>query len=83
VVDKEDPANYISFCGTGVKKIGPTQFEMIKTDFVPTKNLSILILSKRGDPVEEPPTIPSGTGFGPPVGGGFTPTPDDPLPRMP
>jgi hypothetical protein len=49
VVDKEDPANYISFCGTGVKKIGPTQFEMIKTNFVPKTNLSILILSKHAD----------------------------------
>jgi Domain of unknown function (DUF4424) len=46
VVDKEQPDNYISFCGTGVKKIGPTQFEMIKTNFVPKTNLSILILNK-------------------------------------
>jgi hypothetical protein len=44
VVDKGAPANLVSFCGTGVKKIGPTQFEMHATDFTPKQNLNVLIL---------------------------------------
>jgi hypothetical protein len=43
VVDKEKPSNLLSFCGTGLKKIGPTQFEMRKTNFEPAANLHILI----------------------------------------
>jgi len=46
VVDKGDPSNLVSFCGDGVKKIGPTQFEMKKSDFVPDGDLNVLILSK-------------------------------------
>ncbi len=44
VVDKGRPENMISFCGQGVRKIGPTQFEMRKTNFTPQGNLSVLIL---------------------------------------
>ncbi len=44
VVDKADPGALVSFCETGVKKIGPTQFEVRKTNFRPTRDLSILIL---------------------------------------
>jgi hypothetical protein len=46
VVDKGDVDSLVSFCGQGVKKIGDTQFEMTKVDFVPEGNLSILILKK-------------------------------------
>jgi len=46
VVDKGDPANLVSFCGHNVKKIGPTQFEMRKTNFTPMDDLRILILRK-------------------------------------
>jgi hypothetical protein len=46
VVDKGDPDSLISFCGEGVKKIGPTQFEMRKTNFTPSGNVSVLILKK-------------------------------------
>lgn len=49
VVDKGHPDNLISFCGDGVKKISPTQFELVKKDFRPDGNLSVLIL-KRYDP---------------------------------
>jgi hypothetical protein len=45
VVDKGAPKNLVSFCGEGVKKTGPTTFEMTKTDFYPDKNLAILILT--------------------------------------
>jgi hypothetical protein len=46
VVDKGDPANLVSFCGDGVKKIGATQFEMHKTDFTPSGDFYVLILTK-------------------------------------
>ena len=46
VIDKGDPSNLVSFCGEGVKKIGPTQFEMRKSDFTPTGDLNVLILAK-------------------------------------
>lgn len=49
VVDKGSPDNLVSFCGEGVKKIGPTTFEMVKTDFWPDKELDILILQRRED----------------------------------
>jgi Domain of unknown function (DUF4424)/YARHG domain len=47
VVEKGSPDNLISFCGQGVHKISPTQFEMHVSDFVPTYNLSVLILTPR------------------------------------
>jgi hypothetical protein len=46
VVDKGDADSLVSFCGDGVKKIGPTQFEMRKTDFTPRGNFSVLILKR-------------------------------------
>lgn len=44
IVDKGEPDNYVSFCGTGVTKTGPTTFEMTATDFYPEKDLDILLL---------------------------------------
>jgi hypothetical protein len=46
VVDKGHPDNLISFCGQGVKKIAPTQFEVLRKDYRPEGNLSVLILKK-------------------------------------
>jgi hypothetical protein len=46
VVDKGAPDNLVSFCGQDVKKIGDTQFEMLKTDYTPDGNLAVLILKK-------------------------------------
>jgi hypothetical protein len=46
VVDKGDASSLVSFCGEGVPKIGPTQFEMRKTDFIPDSDFSVLILNK-------------------------------------
>lgn len=45
VVDKGNPDNLVSFCGTGVRKIGPTQFEMRRTNWRPDQDLRVLILS--------------------------------------
>ena len=44
-IDKSDPANLVSFCGEGVKKTGPTTFQMTKEDFYPDKDLEILFLT--------------------------------------
>ncbi|MCL6706158.1 DUF4424 domain-containing protein [Pseudomonas sp. R2.Fl] len=43
-VDKGAEKNFVSFCGEGVKKTGPTTFEMTATDFYPQKDLDILLL---------------------------------------
>jgi hypothetical protein len=47
VVDKGSEDNLVSFCGEDVKKIGPTTFEMVKTDFWPQDELNILILERQ------------------------------------
>ena len=44
-VDKGKPDNLISFCGTGVKKLSPTQFQVHYTDFTPKADLAVLILT--------------------------------------
>jgi hypothetical protein len=44
-VDKGDRANLVSFCGKGVKKIAPTQFQVHYTNFTPRRDLAILILT--------------------------------------
>ncbi|RST86463.1 DUF4424 domain-containing protein [Aquibium carbonis] len=43
-IDKGDPKNIVSFCGTGVRKTGPTTFEMRATDFHPERDIEVLIL---------------------------------------
>jgi len=43
-VDKGDEKNLISFCGTGVRKVGPTTFEIAADDFYPERDLDFLIL---------------------------------------
>lgn len=48
-VDKGDPRNLISFCGTGITKTGPTTFQMKAEDFYPGKDLEILILQRTPD----------------------------------
>jgi hypothetical protein len=47
-VDKGDTRNFVSFCGEGVEKTGPTTFEMSATDFEPQKDIDILILKPGG-----------------------------------
>lgn len=44
VIDKEEPANLVSFCADGVKKISPTQFEVKKKNYKPERDLNILLL---------------------------------------
>jgi Domain of unknown function (DUF4424) len=44
VVDKGKADSLVSFCGEGVKKISPTQFEVQKKNFEPTQDLNVLIV---------------------------------------
>lgn len=44
VVDKGAPENLVSFCASGVEKIGPTTFQVEKRDYVPEEDLRVLIL---------------------------------------
>lgn len=44
VIDKGDPKHLVSFCGDGVKKIGPTQFEVHHRDWKPERDLWVLVL---------------------------------------
>lgn len=44
VIDKGDAKNLVSFCGTGVKKISPTQFEVRYQNFTPREDLNVLIV---------------------------------------
>jgi hypothetical protein len=44
VVDKGSPRNLLSFCETGVRRIGPTQFEVRHRNWHPNRDLHILIV---------------------------------------
>ena len=44
-IDKGDEKNIVSFCGKGVKKTGPTTFELSEDTYYPAKDLEILILT--------------------------------------
>jgi len=48
VVDKGAPRNLISFCASGLRKIGPTRFELRRSNFRPDRDLSILIIRPPG-----------------------------------
>ncbi|MGJ7040615.1 hypothetical protein J2Y63_003880 [Shinella sp. BE166] len=43
-IDKGAPENLVSFCGEGIKKTGPTTFEMKAKDFTPANEIDILLL---------------------------------------
>ena len=51
VVDKGSADNLVSFCAEGVTKISPTQFEVRRSNYTPTRDLSVLII--RGDLIPE------------------------------
>ena len=50
VIDKGDPDSLVSFCGEGVRKTGPTTFEVHHTNFTPTRDVSVLILKRAPSP---------------------------------
>ena len=43
VIDKGD-TTLVSFCGDGVKKIGPTTFEMTARDYTPRRDIDVLFI---------------------------------------
>ena len=45
VVDKGDPRNIVSFCGSDLTRLSPTQFEMRRTNWRPERDLRVLLLS--------------------------------------
>jgi hypothetical protein len=45
VIDKGAPGNLVSFCGTGVRKISPTRFEIRRKNWRPDRDLHILIVT--------------------------------------
>ena len=45
-IDKGKADSLVSFCADGVKKTGPTRFEVRHQNFTPTRDLSILILER-------------------------------------
>lgn len=49
VVDKGAPENLVSFCGEGVRKISPTRFETVRTDWRPDRDLRVLIVTPGGN----------------------------------
>jgi hypothetical protein len=42
-IDKGDTANILSLCADGIRKTGPTTFVMEKTNYVPDRDLEILV----------------------------------------
>lgn len=68
-VDKGEEANLVSFCGEGVKKTGPTTFEMTAKDYYPYQDLKILILHPFEMEPAEPTAGTRGLGNGSNSGG--------------
>jgi len=56
-VDKGLARSLVSFCGKGVKKTGPTTFEMTAGDFLPEQDIDILFLDR-------PQELDGGSGSG-------------------
>lgn len=50
VVDKGAADSLVSFCGTNISKISPTQFRMKQSNFTPDGDLAVLILNKIAKP---------------------------------
>lgn len=49
-LDKGDPANILSLCWDGLRKTGPTTFESVKQDFVPDRDIRLLLFVKQPRP---------------------------------
>lgn len=44
-VDKGTPDRLVSLCMDGLTKISPTRFEVVKTNFEPTRDLDVLFIN--------------------------------------
>lgn len=49
VVDKEKPENLVAFCPASARKISPTQFEWSAGNFVPDRDLDVVIFVRVED----------------------------------
>jgi hypothetical protein len=45
-IDKGKADSLVSFCGTNVRKVGPTTFEMTAEDYFPDRDIDLLILDR-------------------------------------
>ncbi len=52
IVDKGDPATMVSFCGSALKRTGPTTSEMVVKDYVPDRAIDVLFL--KSAPASQP-----------------------------
>ena len=48
VVDKGSARNLVSFCGSGLRRISPTRFEMRRRNWRPDRDLAVLIVRRTG-----------------------------------
>ena len=46
-LDKGAPANILSLCWDGLSKTGPTTFESVKQDFLPDRDIRLLVFVKQ------------------------------------
>lgn len=44
-IDKGEPERLVSLCMDGVRKVSPTRFEVIKTDFEPDRDIDLLFVT--------------------------------------
>jgi hypothetical protein len=49
VVDKGD-STFVSFCSDGVRKIGPTTFEMTAKNYAPRRDIDVLFIKSHLNP---------------------------------
>lgn len=49
-IDKGAPDNLLSLCWDGLSKTGPTTFESVKTDFVPDRDIRLLVFVRAKAP---------------------------------
>lgn len=43
-IDKGKPSNLVSLCIDGIRKTGPTTFEVVKKEFIPEQDLKVLVI---------------------------------------
>jgi hypothetical protein len=53
-IDKLAPETIVSLCASGIKKTGPTTFEIKKRNFRPADDLNVLFIGQIGQAVSEP-----------------------------
>ena len=44
-IDKGEPERLVSLCMDGIRKVSPTRFEVIKTDYEPTSDIDLLFVT--------------------------------------